>query len=182
MGCGFKTFFRRDLVVRVHFLASRTFFRLVQNEHSPIKSNSAAIVDSFLTILEVCPFGPANQQGIDRPRSTGLAISAVRHPFGSGWRSLRRFRIPQIPRADLGSICLPRWWCRSAVRLPSRTRRVSHRTHTARNPINPRHGLLSSTGSWPSTDWSVLLPIAWLKGISNHQNKTAIVIVTFAAI
>jgi len=27
-----------------------------------------------------------------------------------------------------------------------------------------------------------LLPIAWPKGISNHQNKTAIVIVTFAAI
>jgi hypothetical protein len=58
MGCGFKTFFRRDLVVRVHFLASRTFFRLVKT--SAHQSNGAAIVDSFLTILEYALDQPIN--------------------------------------------------------------------------------------------------------------------------
>jgi hypothetical protein len=30
MGCGFETFIRRDLIVRVRFLARLTFFRFVK--------------------------------------------------------------------------------------------------------------------------------------------------------
>jgi hypothetical protein len=30
MGCGFETFIRRDLIVRVRFLATLTFFRFVK--------------------------------------------------------------------------------------------------------------------------------------------------------
>lgn len=59
-GGGFETFIRRDLIIRVRFWHPRSFTS--SKREQPINNNSAAIVDSFLTIVEVCAFGPANQQ------------------------------------------------------------------------------------------------------------------------
>ena len=50
MGCGFETFIRRDLIVRVRFLAQLSFFRFVKTR-TAIKSNSAAIVERLFSML-----------------------------------------------------------------------------------------------------------------------------------
>ena len=152
-----------------------------QNEHSPSKATVRQSSTAFSPSSKYAPSDrPINREltGHDQPgwqfRQCGILSEAVGAPCaGFEFRKYPE-QISEAFACRGGGV--DRLFGCSRGRAASLTARTPRATRSIR--VRPH----VSTGSWPSTDWSVWLPIAWLKRISNHQNRTPIVIVTFAAI